>query len=93
MSAPQPGSGRARSLYLRREGLRLHALDYRSVDRRSVDRGGEGLPPLLFLHGSGAHARWWDHIAPRFSDLFRAVALDLRGHGESERSKDYSLGA
>ena len=36
------------------------------------------------LHGLTSHARSWDHIAPAFADRFFVVALDQRGHGDSD---------
>jgi pimeloyl-ACP methyl ester carboxylesterase len=51
---------------------------------------GESHPvPLLFVHG-GYHAAWcWDeNFLDYFADKgFRAVAVSLRGHGQSDRSK------
>ena len=44
---------------------------------------------MLFIHGGSAHAHWWDFIAPAFVDDFHVLALDLRGHGESEWPKDW----
>lgn len=44
-------------------------------------------PPLLLVHGNRDHARSWDHIAQAFSDQYRVVACDLRGHGDSEWTK------
>ena len=41
------------------------------------------------LHGAAAHARWWDHIAPRYRDMLRPVATDHRGHGDSEWLSEY----
>lgn len=66
-------------------GLRLHYLDW----------GTAGRPPVLFLHGGSAHAHWWDFTIPHLADRYRCVALDLRGHGESDRPSDgdYSLAA
>ncbi len=58
-------------------GLQLHYLDW----------GGSPSPArgvLLFLHGSTCHARVWDSVAAGLSRRTRAIALDLRGHGESE---------
>ncbi|MGH1502364.1 MAG: alpha/beta fold hydrolase [Acidimicrobiales bacterium] len=46
---------------------------------------------LVFVHGGGAHAHWWTHIAGAFSAHARCVALDLSGHGDSGRRNDYSL--
>jgi pimeloyl-ACP methyl ester carboxylesterase len=54
--------------------LKLHYLDY----------GTAGLPPMLCIHGSAAHAHWFDFAAPGFTQDYHVRALDLRGHGESE---------
>lgn len=43
---------------------------------------GDG-PPVLLVHGMGAHWRWWDEVAPLLAAETRPVALDLRGHGDS----------
>ena len=47
----------------------------------------------MLLHGGGANAHWWDHVAPAFAERFHVVALDFRGHGDSERSDDLAVGA
>lgn len=44
------------------------------------DYGGDG-PPVLLLHGGGADRSAWETIAPQLNG--RALAVDLRGHGES----------
>ena len=49
--------------------------------------GDEGKPPMLLVHGNRDHARSWDEIANAFCDQYRVVAIDLRGHGDSEWSK------
>ncbi len=54
-------------------GLRLHYLDY----------GTEGCTPMLCVHGGGAHAHWFDFVAPGFVTDYHVRALDLRGHGDS----------
>jgi pimeloyl-ACP methyl ester carboxylesterase len=48
---------------------------------------------LILLHGGGANANWWRHIAPAFADRFHVVALDFRGHGDSERPQELVVGA
>jgi pimeloyl-ACP methyl ester carboxylesterase len=63
-------------------GVRLHALDW----------GGDG-PPALFLHGGRLTAQTWDYVCLGLRGQVRAVALDLRGHGDSGRSEDYSFDA
>lgn len=54
-------------------GLRLHYLDW----------GGAG-PPIVLLHGLRDQAHEWDPIAPALTPIGRVLALDQRGHGESE---------
>lgn len=53
-----------------------------------VDHGGAGHagghPPALLLHGGMAHARWWDFLAPLIAGAWRPLALDRRGHGDSD---------
>ncbi len=53
--------------------------------------GEPGRRGLVFVHGGGAHAHWWTHVAATFADDFRVVALDLSGHGDSEHRDQYSL--
>jgi pimeloyl-ACP methyl ester carboxylesterase len=53
--------------------------------------GAPGRQGLVFVHGGGAHARWWTHIAARFSSEFRVLAVDLSGHGDSGQRETYTL--
>ena len=46
--------------------------------------GDEAKPPLLLVHGGRDHARSWDRVAAEFEGDYRVVALDLRGHGDSQ---------
>jgi len=41
---------------------------------------------LIFLHGGGLHAHTFDLAGNLLRDAGRCIALDLRGHGESDRS-------
>lgn len=43
---------------------------------------------LLFLHGFGNDAHVWDWVAPTLAPHYRVVALDHRGHGESDRDPE-----
>jgi len=52
------------------------------------DWGNEGAPPLVLVHGGRDHARAWDGIAQALRHDYHVVALDLRGHGDS----DWSVG-
>src|SRR5690242_19994227 len=46
---------------------------------------------IVLVHGGAAHSRWWDHIAPLLTSGWRVVAVDLSGHGDSDRRDRYSL--
>lgn len=53
--------------------------------------GRPGRRGLVFVHGGGAHAHWWTHVAATFADDFRVLALDLSGHGDSDHRPTYAL--
>ena len=55
-------------------GLRLHYQDY----------GAAGKPPILCVHGSAAHAHWFDFVAAGFNRDHHVRAIDQRGHGDSQ---------
>jgi pimeloyl-ACP methyl ester carboxylesterase len=55
-------------------GLRFHYRDW----------GGSGAPVVL-LHGLASTCHIWDLVAPILSNDFAVVALDQRGHGESDK--------
>lgn len=48
-------------------------------------------PPLVFVHGGGAHSGWWDHIAPFFTGTHHVIAPDLSGHGDSGTRPSYAV--
>lgn len=57
------------------------------------DWGGRGWPVLL-LHGLAATSHIWDLVAPLLVEEARVVALDLRGHGQSDKpDADYDFDA
>ena len=62
--------------------MRFHYLDW-----------GGGGPPLLFLHGGGLNAHTWDVVCVMLRDRYHCIALDQRGHGDSEWSPvvDYGV--
>lgn len=49
-----------------------------------TDWGGDRLPPMVLLHGMRDSARSWDMFARSMSDEYRILALDSRGHGDSD---------
>jgi pimeloyl-ACP methyl ester carboxylesterase len=58
-------------------GLRFHYLDW----------GGEG-PTVVFLHGGLLTAHTWDLVCLALRDRYRCLALDLRGHGDTDWAPD-----
>jgi len=73
----------ARSHYVVRNGIRLHHLDW----------GNHGRHSIVLVHGSRLHAHVWNDFSRRFKDRFHIVAVDQRGHGDSEwcANKRYDL--
>jgi pimeloyl-ACP methyl ester carboxylesterase len=54
-----------------------------------AERVGRGGPPVLLLHGFGTCAFLWRQLAPQLASAgYTAIALDLLGHGESDRPSD-----
>lgn len=71
-SIPQPAPYADR--FVKAGALRLHYLDYGTTGRR----------PMLCVHGGAAHAHWFDFVAAGFTADHHVMALDQRGHGDSE---------
>lgn len=47
----------------------------------------------MLLHGGGANAHWWDHIASALTRRGPVYALDFRGHGDSAYPEERRVGA
>ena len=58
-----------------------------------IRHGDPGRPALVLLHGAAANAHWWDHLAPALAERFHVVALDFRGHGDSDFPEELVPGA
>ncbi len=53
---------------------------------------GVGSPPLLFIHGWCCDRTHWREQVIEFQDRHWTVAVDLRGHGESDKpDQDYGI--
>lgn len=59
-------------------GRRFHYLDWGNNEEQS----------LFLLHGFMGHAHVWDDFALIFRKDYHVIALDQRGHGESQWSKE-----
>ncbi len=47
--------------------------------------GDIGAPAVLLIHATGFHARCWDQTISHLPQGLHVVAVDLRGHGRSEK--------
>ena len=66
---------------------RLTVQGHNDVSINVWDHGGDG-PTLLLSHCTGTCARVWDPLALKLIPHFRVLAVDTRGHGDSEKSQD-----
>lgn len=55
---------------------------------RYVDWGGPSNSFVLFIHGGALTARTWDLVCLALRGRYRCLAVDLRGHGESDWAPD-----
>jgi pimeloyl-ACP methyl ester carboxylesterase len=69
LQGPQPTER-----FINVEGLRIHYLEWGSIDKQ----------PMIMLHGIGRIAHTFDHIAPLFASRYHVMAVDMRGHGDSD---------
>jgi esterase len=80
LPAAQTSSGPAKytDRYVTVNGLRLHYLEW----------GGDTKPAMILLHGIARHAHTFDHIAADLARDYHVLAVDMRGHGDSDWSPD-----
>ncbi|MHA1965598.1 MAG: alpha/beta fold hydrolase [Candidatus Thorarchaeota archaeon] len=64
--------------FFEHKGTKIHYVD---VDKRADKTAGS---PLVFVHGAGSSHLIWAFQLREFSKEYRAIALDLSGHGKSE---------
>lgn len=58
-----------------------------------AERVGRGGHPVVLLHGFGTCSFLWRAVAPRLAESgYTVIALDLLGHGESDRPLEMSYG-
>ncbi len=66
----------SRNIVLRR--MRFHFLEW----------GAPDAPPIVLLHGGHQSAHSWDLVSLHLAQRYRVLALDQRGHGDSEWARD-----
>lgn len=74
----------------RRFGLPQFFVDIDGIQTAFADSGvPAGVPietPLLFVHGLAGNVAHWVEVAPAFAANRRVLAVDLPGHGETDRT-------
>lgn len=58
------------------------------IKLRYQEWGNPAAPPILMLHGFGVSGHMFDEFAERMQDHYRLIALDQRGHGDSDWAAD-----
>jgi pimeloyl-ACP methyl ester carboxylesterase len=54
--------------------------------RWNIETMNRDLPPILLLHGLASSSHIWNLVAPRLAEAgYEVIALDQRGHGESDK--------
>ena len=71
-----PDSAKPTSQIVVVDGLRLHLLRSGSAAR----------PCVVLVHGGCANLHWWDDLTGAIGSGFHVLAVDLRGHGDSQHS-------
>jgi esterase len=66
----------------------LGEIDAGSVTLRYVNWGGPPTRPVVFIHGGALTARTWDLVCLALRGRYGCLAVDLRGHGESDWATD-----
>jgi pimeloyl-ACP methyl ester carboxylesterase len=81
MGVPFSSEALPRDGFVRVNGLRHHYLDW------DGDWGEPERPAVLLLHGFAQSGHSFDFVSLALCERFRVIALDLRGHGESDWSE------
>jgi len=71
------------------DGILLHCLHWKP----RLEQNADARTPIILLHGGGANAHWWDHLAGRIASQRQVYALDFRGHGDSDHPENRFVGA
>ena len=67
-----------KSKFVKANDMKFHYLEW----------GDTSNPVIVMLHGFAQQAHSWDFVALAFADRYRVIAIDQRGHGDSDWAKD-----
>lgn len=82
-AAPAPPAVPGVDRYVHVGGLRIHC----------YEQGAPDDPPVVVLHGIMGHTREWDTLTGELARSFHVLAVDQRGHGESDWADEYTAAA
>jgi len=74
MLAARPVEGESR--YAKLDGQRVH-----------YENHGKGREALVFVHGWTCSLKFWSRQVPAFDGKVRVIAIDLPGHGQSDKAQ------
>ena len=78
MGVPFTAENEPADRYIAVNGLQFHYLEWGEPD----------LPTIVMLHGVQQQAHSWDFISLPLSAGYRVIAVDQRGHGDSDWAPD-----
>lgn len=67
---------------------RSHNIVLRQLRFQYLEWGHPDSPPIVLLHGGHQSAHSWDLVSLHLAQNYRVLALDQRGHGDSEWPRD-----
>ncbi len=70
----EPSASEGKSRYAKLDGARVHYKSY-----------GKGREALVLIHGWSCNLDYWRDQVPDFAERNRVIAIDLPGHGQSDK--------
>ena len=66
------------------EGIDSQIVETDRLDVHVLTAGADDVTPVLFIHGNGSSATFWEETMLALPEGFRGVAPDMRGYGDTE---------
>src|SRR5262245_41584751 len=81
VQSPQASEAKPDDHFAKLDAMRVHYQNY-----------GKGKDALVFVHGWTCNLTFWKANIPAFADQTRVIAIDLPGHGQSDKPQvTYSM--
>jgi len=65
-------------------GVTSELVDTPRLQMHVLFSGPETGEPVVFIHGNASSSTYWEEIMLKLPEKYRAIALDLRGYGDTE---------